>query len=106
MLIRKQAIIFLPLLEKGCYNLKLADIGFGNLVNTDRIVAVVSADAAPTKRIISAAKEKNLAVDATCGKKTKTVIIMDSGHIILSAKSPDRLDKKSAEENESEEEKL
>ena len=79
--------------------MKLADIGFGNLVNTDRIVAVVSADAAPTKRIISAAKEKNLAVDATCGKKTKTVIIMDSGHIILSAKSPDRLGKKSAEGN-------
>ena len=79
--------------------MKLADIGFGNLVNTDRIVAVVSADAAPTKRIISAAKEKNLAVDATCGKKTKTVIIMDSGHIILSAKSPDRLGKKSAEDN-------
>ncbi|MDE6579234.1 MAG: DUF370 domain-containing protein [Ruminiclostridium sp.] len=80
--------------------MKLADIGFGNLVNTDRIVAVVSADAAPTKRIISAAKEKNLAVDATCGKKTKTVIIMDSGHIILSAKSPNRLDKKSAEEKD------
>lgn len=81
--------------------MKLADIGFGNLVNTDRIVAVVSADAAPTKRIISAAKEKNLAVDATCGKKTKTVIVMDSGHIILSAKSPDRLEKKSAEDNDS-----
>ncbi|MDE7280660.1 MAG: DUF370 domain-containing protein, partial [Ruminiclostridium sp.] len=43
--------------------------------------------------------EKNLAVDATCGKKTKTVIIMDSGHIILSAKSPDRLEKTSAEDN-------
>ncbi|MBD5082511.1 MAG: DUF370 domain-containing protein [Ruminococcaceae bacterium] len=81
--------------------MKLADIGFGNLVNTDRIVAVVSADAAPTKRIISAAKEKNLAVDATCGKKTKTVIVMDSGHIILSAKSPDRLEKKSAEDSDS-----
>ena len=83
--------------------MKLADIGFGNLVNTDRIVAVVSADAAPTKRIIAAAKEKSLAVDATCGKKTKTVIIMDSGHVILSAKSPDRLEKKSAEENDNDE---
>lgn len=71
--------------------MRLADIGFGNMVNTDRIVAVVSADAAPTKRIISAAKEKNLAVDATCGKKTKSVLIMDSGHVILSAKTAERI---------------
>lgn len=68
-----------------------ADIGFGNIVNADRIVSVVSAEAAPTKRIISAAKEKSLAVDATCGKKTKSVLIMDSGHIILSAKSAERI---------------
>lgn len=78
--------------------MKLLDIGFGNLVNADRIVAVVSAEAAPTKRVISAAKEKNLAVDATCGKKTQSVLIMDSGHVILSAKSAERIDKKSAEE--------
>lgn len=75
--------------------MKLADIGYGNLVNTDRIVAVVSADAAPTKRIIAAAKEKNLSVDATCGKKTKSVLIMDSGHVILSAKTAERIDKMS-----------
>lgn len=67
------------------------DIGFGNTVNSNRIVSIVSADAAPTKRIISAAKEKNLAVDATCGKKTKSVLIMDSGHVILSAKSSERI---------------
>ncbi len=67
------------------------DIGFGNTVNVDRIVSIVSADAAPTKRIISAAKEKSLAVDATCGKKTKSVLIMDSGHVILSAKSSERI---------------
>lgn len=71
--------------------MKLLDVGFGNMINSDRIIALVSADAAPTKRIISAAKEKNLAVDATCGKKTKSVFIMDSGHVILSAKTPDRL---------------
>lgn len=68
-----------------------ADIGFGNMVNADRIVSIVSAEAAPTKRIISAAKEKSLAVDATCGKKTKSVLIMDSGHIILSAKTAERI---------------
>lgn len=71
--------------------MKLLDVGFGNMINSDRIIALVSADAAPTKRIISAAKEKNLAVDATCGKKTKSVFIMDSGHVILSAKTSDRL---------------
>lgn len=78
--------------------MKLADIGFGNLVNTDRVVAVVSADAAPTKRIIAAAKEKNLAIDATCGKKTQSVLIMDSGHVVLSAKKTERICQKSSEE--------
>lgn len=82
--------------------MQLLDIGFGNMINTDRVIALVSADAAPTKRIISAAKEKNLAVDATCGKKTKSVFIMDSGHVVLSAKTADRLGKKSADDSENE----
>ena len=76
--------------------MQLLDIGFGNLINTDRVIALVSADAAPTKRIIAAAKEKNLSVDATCGKKTKSVFIMDSGHVVLSAKTSDRLMEKCA----------
>ena len=71
--------------------MRLLDIGFGNMINSDRVIALVSAEAAPTKRIISAAREKNLAVDATCGKKTKSVFIMDSGHVVLSAKTLDRL---------------
>ncbi len=78
----------------------LLDIGFGNLVNADRIIAVTAADAAPAKRMISAAKEKNLAVDATCGRKTKSVIVMDSGHVILSAKETDRLLKNSEKDGE------
>ena len=61
------------------------NIGFGNVVNTAKVVAVVSPDAAPVKRIISAAKDNNTAIDATCGKKTKTVIITDSNHVVLSA---------------------
>lgn len=76
--------------------MKLIDVGFGNMINADRIVALVGAEAAPSKRIISAAREKNLAVDATCGKKTKSVIVMDSGHVVLSAKSTERLEKKAA----------
>ena len=65
--------------------MKLIDIGYGNTVNSDRVIAVVSADAAPVKRIISSAKDNNTAVDATCGKKTKTVIITDSNHVVMSA---------------------
>ncbi|MCI8603554.1 MAG: DUF370 domain-containing protein [Ruminiclostridium sp.] len=82
--------------------MRLLDIGFGNMINSDRVIALVSADAAPTKRIISAAREKNLAVDATCGKKTKSVFIMDSGHVVLSAKTPDRLGRIGSENKEDE----
>lgn len=71
--------------------MKLIDIGYGNRINSDRIVAVISADSAPAKRIVSASKEKNTAIDATCGKKTKTVIVMDSGHVVMSAKEPDKI---------------
>ncbi|MBQ8612978.1 MAG: DUF370 domain-containing protein [Ruminiclostridium sp.] len=66
--------------------MKLLDAGYGNRVNSDRIVAVIGADSAPAKRLVAAAKEKFMAVDATCGKKTRTVIVTDSGHIIMSAK--------------------
>jgi len=66
--------------------MNLIDIGYGNALNTGRIVAVVSADAAPVKRLIAAAREKNLLIDATCGKKTKSVYVMDSSHVVLSAK--------------------
>ncbi len=65
--------------------MKLINIGYQNAVNSERIVAIVSADAAPVKRMVSTAKDNNMAIDATCGKKTRTVIITDSNHIILSA---------------------
>ena len=74
--------------------MKLLDVGFGNTVNADRIIAIAGADAAPVKRMISAAKEKNLAIDTTCGRKTKAVIIMDSGHVVMSAKEQDKLNEK------------
>ena len=72
--------------------MKLVDVGYGNRINSDRIVAVIGADSAPAKRVVSAAKDKNMAIDATCGKKTKTVIVMDSGHIVMSAKNSDSID--------------
>ena len=72
--------------------MKLIDIGYGNRINSSRIVAVVSADSAPAKRIVSVAKDKNMAIDATCGKKTRTVIVMDSGHVVMSAKSSETIE--------------
>ena len=63
---------------------QLVSIGFGNIVQASRIVAIVSPDSAPIKRIIADARERNLLIDASCGRKTRAVLIMDSEHIILS----------------------
>ena len=77
--------------------MKLVNIGFGNTVAADKIVAIVSPDSAPIKRMVQEAKDDKTAVDATCGRRTRAVIITDSGHIILSAVQPEtvagRLDK-------------
>ncbi len=62
--------------------MKLINIGFGNAVNADRVVAVISTDSAPAKRIISQAKEKNMLIDATQGRKTQAILIMDSDHVV------------------------
>lgn len=69
--------------------MQFINIGFGNIVQADRILAVISPDAAPTKRMIQEAKQKMLSIDATTGRKTRAVIIMDTGHIILSAVQPE-----------------
>ncbi|MCX4270223.1 MAG: DUF370 domain-containing protein [Lachnospiraceae bacterium] len=68
----------------------LINIGYGNVVNSNKIVAIVSPDAAPIKRLVQAAKENKTAVDATQGRKTKAVIITDN-HVILSALLPDTI---------------
>ena len=77
--------------------MQLINIGFGNTVSANRIVAIVSPESAPIKRIVQEAKESGNAIDATCGRRTRAVIITDSGHIILSAVQPEtvagRLDK-------------
>jgi len=65
-------------------NAQLISIGFGNIVQAARVIAVVGPDSAPIKRIISDARERNLLIDATCGRKTRSVLIMDSEHVILS----------------------
>ncbi len=65
--------------------MKLINVGFGNIIAGDRVVAIVSPDSAPIKRIIQESKEKGLLIDATCGRRTRAVIITDSDHVILSA---------------------
>lgn len=61
------------------------NIGFGNLVSSNRIIAIVNVDSAPIKRMVQDAKDKGVAIDATCGRRTRSVIIMDSDNIILSS---------------------
>ena len=77
--------------------MQLVNIGFGNVVSAAKIVSIVSPEAAPIKRIIQEAKDAKTAIDATCGRRTRAVLIMDSGHVILSAIQPEtiaaRLDK-------------
>ena len=65
--------------------MKLINIGFGNMVSAGRIIAIVSPESAPIKRIISDAREKSQLIDATYGRRTRAVIIMDSDHVVLSA---------------------
>ena len=67
---------------------KIVNIGFDNIIMADRAIAVVSADAAPIKRLKDEARKSNHLIDATNGRKTRTVIVMDSGHIVLSGLQP------------------
>jgi len=69
--------------------MQLINIGFGNIVSANRIISIVSPESAPIKRIVQEAKDSKMAVDATYGRRTRAVIIMDSGHIILSAVQPE-----------------
>lgn len=66
-------------------NSALVSIGFGNIVSGSRIIAVITPDSAPVKRLIQDARERRLLIDASCGRKTRAVLIMDSGHVVLSA---------------------
>ena len=70
---------------------KLLNIGFGNMVAVARVIAMVSPESAPIKRIIQDVRERGDLIDATYGRRTRSVIIMDSGHVILSALQPETL---------------
>ena len=70
---------------------RFVNIGFGNLVNADKIVAVVSPDAAPIKRLIQSAKEEGRIIDATQGRRTKGVLVTEDTYVVLSALQPDTI---------------
>ncbi len=69
--------------------IKLINIGFGNIVSANRLVAIVSPESAPIKRIIQEARDRGRLIDATYGRRTRAVIVMESGHLILSAVQPE-----------------
>lgn len=71
--------------------MKLINIGFGNMVSASRVIAIVSPESAPIKRIIQDTREKGLLIDATYGRRTRAVIMMDSEHVILSAVAPETI---------------
>lgn len=71
--------------------MKLINIGFNNMVSLSRILTVVSPESAPIKRIIQEAKDRSMLVDATYGRRTKSVILMDTDHVVLSAISPEAI---------------
>lgn len=72
-------------------NIKFINIGYGNLVAANRVIAIISPESAPIKRIVQDAKEKGNVIDATYGRKTRGVIIMDSGHVVLSSMMPETI---------------
>ena len=82
--------------------MKLVNIGFGNLINANRVIAMVSPESAPIKRIITEAREKGTLIDASFGRKTKTVLVMDSGHVILSGIQPETVGARMSAEVEDE----
>ncbi|MGG1451672.1 extracellular matrix/biofilm regulator RemA [Bacillus licheniformis] len=69
--------------------IKLINIGFGNIISANRLISIVSPESAPIKRMIQDARDRGMLIDATYGRRTRAVVIMDSDHIILSAVQPE-----------------
>lgn len=78
-------------MKRAGAGLRLVNIGFGNIISADRLIAIVSPDSAPVKRLIQDARQLNRLIDATCGRKTRAVVIMDSDQVLLSAIQPETI---------------
>lgn len=79
---------------------KLINVGFGNIVSAGRVIAIVSPESAPIKRLIQEAKGKGTLIASTCGRRTRAIIVMDSGHIVLSALQPETIANRFAEKDD------
>ena len=79
--------------------MKLINIGYGNMVSAGRVIAIVSPESAPIKRMVQDARDSGSLIDATYGRRKRAVIIMDSGHVILSAVQPDTMSHRFVEED-------
>ena len=86
--------------------MKLINIGFGSMVAAGRVLAIVDPDSAPIKRVIQEARDRGMLIDASYGRKTKAVILMDTDHVILSALTPEMIQSRWQAKEEKEEEKL
>ncbi len=84
--------------------MKLINIGFGNMVSASRLIAIVSPESAPIKRIIQDARDKGVLIDATYGRRTRAVIVMDSDHVVLSAVQPETVANRLSYQDDDEEE--
>ena len=84
--------------------MKLVNIGFGNMVSARRVVAIVSPDSAPVKRLGQEARERGVLIDASFGRKTRSVLVMDSGHVIWSSLPTEQVSARFGTEGETEEE--
>lgn len=84
--------------------MKLINIGFGNMVSANRLVAIVSPESAPIKRIVQEARDKGTLIDATYGRRTRAVIITDSDHVVLSAIQPETVANRFTDTSDEEEE--
>lgn len=82
--------------------MNLVNIGFGNLIHATRVVTVVSPESAPIKRMIQDVRDRGLLIDASFGRSTRSVLVMDSGHVVLSALTPDVLAQRFTEKTEEE----
>ena len=80
--------------------MKFINVGFGNMVAADRVVALVSPDSAPMKRLVSEAREAGRIIDVTCGRRTRAIIVTDSDHVILSATQPETISNRLADDIE------
>lgn len=81
--------------------MRLVNIGFGNMISANRLISIVSPESAPIKRVIREAEDKRMLINATYGRRTRAVIIMDSGHVVLSSLQPETVANRLNETEES-----